>query len=176
MSAVVAVEHILKALANQASQSLDTRDHQKKRAIKNLSLLPGMAGGFARQEWWNAHFPFLCINALDSYDCRMIFTSVNRGMPIERAVAREKEKMAKKNSTGTGTDALNDLDYILLNVSKNLWVGPDGTHTKVPSEAAVLKRIPALDQFINDCKNNAGDYNVPVRLQDLVACSMGLDE
>jgi hypothetical protein len=171
------LEQLSRVLAIQASQGLDTREKQKKGAVKNLSHLPGMEAKSDLDRVlhgsieWGLHF---CVAALDSYDCRMIWTSVVRGMPIERAVEREKEKMAAKNITGS--DALNDLDYILLNVSRNLWVAPEGQYTKVPSEAATLKRIPALDQFISDCKNNAPDYNVPVRLQDLVACSMGLDE
>jgi hypothetical protein len=96
-------------------------------------------------------------------------------------MAEKKEKKEKRAPVGPeGSAALNELTYVLVNVSRNLWVGPiiDGvqTYTKDASEAAQFKRLAALDQFIEDCKREAGDYNVPVRVQDLVACQMGLDD
>lgn len=151
-------------------------DEERARAIRNLSILPGLDNRISykpliRAGEWNAD---LLISALDTYDSRVIWTTYTRKLPLREVLNREKMKMAKVGVEGS--DLLNNLDYVLLNVSRNLWVGPNGTYTKEPGEAVTMKRLPALDQFIESCKANSGDYNVPVRLQDLVACSMGLDE
>lgn len=167
-------------IAVNASQTYELRGEQKSRAIKTLRIMPGMDKAHKPEEYgwridrvglWNADY---LIETLDTSDSRVIWNSIHRHLSVEDAANREQIKMAKANIEGSA--ALNDLDYILLNVSRNLWVAPDSQYTKEPGEALVLKRLPALDQFVEACKANNGDYNVPVRLQDLVACSMGLDE
>ena len=173
-------ESMLRRISALASQNRATRDEMRVGAIQELSQLPGMPNGnrAASFGWteermgrWNADF---IIAAIDTSDARVIWNVVTRNLPINMASDREIAKMAKVGVEGSAE--LNNIDYILMNVSRNLWVAPDGAYTKEPSEALVLKRIPALDQFVEACKSNAGDYNVPVRLQDLVACGMGLDE
>ena len=169
---------MLRRISAMASQNRTTRDEMRAGAIQEFSQLPGMprrkSASFGwtdeRMGRWSADF---IIAAIDTSDARVIWNCVTRHLPINVANDREIAKMAKVGVEGSSE--LNNIDYILMNVSRNLWVAPDG-YTKEPSEALVLKRIPALDQFVEACKNNAGDYNVPVRLQDLVACSMGLDE
>ena len=73
---------------------------------------------------------------------------------------------------------LNELDYIMLNTEKNLWVGKEtGKFVKDPSEALVLKRMPALQRFVDTANaKNGADYDVPVRLIDLTQVGMGLDD
>ena len=68
-------------------------------------------------------------------------------------------------------EEVEDLDYILLNVSKNLWVSEDG-FTSDKSRARVCKRPEALGQFLESCKANAADYNVPIRLMDILAAEL----
>ena len=89
--------------------------------------------------------------------------------------------MAKR--TKAEQEALDALEYILLDVSKNLWLAPDGFSdgknpigfTTEPGEAKRVLRPLALSQFVESC-NKGADYRVPVRVVDIVACSMGIEE
>lgn len=50
-----------------------------------------------------------------------------------------------------------------------------GGFTSELSEALMVKRPLALQQFLVDCRRDATDYNIPVRVVDLVACQLGLE-
>lgn len=79
--------------------------------------------------------------------------------------------------------ALDALEYVYLDVNHNLWVAPedfsDGTHpqgfTTDPGLAKRFLRPEAMAQLIESCNTNS-DYRVPVRVLDIVACSLGLEE
>lgn len=113
-------------------------------------------------------------NLMSLWDLRLCWTAITREASVEKSLVWQGRKMRTKMAEDE-VSALNDIDYVLMNVSRNLWVGPNGTFTKDAGEAAVFKRIPALDQFVEACKSNASDFNVPVRLQDLVLSKMDLD-
>ena len=93
--------------------------------------------------------------------------------------------MAKR--TKAEQAVLDGLEYILLDVSVNLWVAPDGFvaangqkdippgYTTEVSEAKRVLRKPALQQFVDAC-NRGSDYKVPLRVVDIVASAMRLDE
>lgn len=169
-----------RVIAGAASDRIEIRAEKRAAALPGLSALPGMKKSNTLNVWTPSNVGTynsrLAISALDSADARMLWTARTRNMPISEIAKRERKKMSEQEASN-----LNDIDFILLNVSRNLWVGPDGpdgkpTYTNEAGQAKVLKRLPALDQFVEACKANAGDYDVPIRLQDLVSCSMGLDE
>lgn len=118
----------------------------------------------------------------EAWDARLMLRGVLYNIPMPVCVELERKKLMTKKRVGPeGSDSLNDLDYYLINVSRSKWVGPldakgNRTYSKDVADAAMFKRIEALDQFIEACRNNATDYDVPVRVRDLVACQMGLDE
>ena len=80
---------------------------------------------------------------------------------------------------------LADLDYVMLSVTHNQWLKEggqfkasdkglvwSGSHTIDLDTAVRVKRPIALQQFEDSCNHNSTEYNVPVRVVDIVMCMM----
>ena len=79
-------------------------------------------------------------------------------------------------------EPLVNLDYKLREELREeltqLFAAGDSTviyATTEPGEAKRVLRPLALSQFVESC-NKGADYRVPVRVVDIVACSMGIEE